>query len=234
MVGKLAGRHLVDVSAPTRSQGTQRVPSHQRCQVRPSRPGAKTSSRSGPHDEAAGGPRQLAAERLPRMPRRRRPSSDPTARRRGRPRRPPSGRPPRPSPRSRRRPSRRATPASAQPSPVEGAMPDRARRTSTQKRSSRPGPHETAAVRASVPPAVSAIASSFGFTSVHEPRHRLLVVRRREAGDEVVVADRGVRGEHLDDVLRRPDRLVRPRGPPCRCARRSPSGRASPRPASRG
>ena len=34
------------------SQSTQRSPSHQRCQVRPSRPRAKTSSRSVPHDDA--------------------------------------------------------------------------------------------------------------------------------------------------------------------------------------
>jgi hypothetical protein len=35
-------------------QGTQRLPSHQRCQVRPSRPSAIKSSRSGPAAAAAG------------------------------------------------------------------------------------------------------------------------------------------------------------------------------------
>ena len=38
------------------SQSTQRVPSHQRCHVPPSRPGANTSMRSAPQDEAAGVP----------------------------------------------------------------------------------------------------------------------------------------------------------------------------------
>ena len=37
-----------------RSHSTQRAPSHQRCHVVPSRPAAKTSSRSAPHELAAG------------------------------------------------------------------------------------------------------------------------------------------------------------------------------------
>ena len=88
-----------------------RVPSHQRCQVRPSVPAAKTSSRSAPQELAAG----VGAERerpRPATPTRAtpsRPSSGPTAHRRRRPRRPPSGRPPTPSPRAPRRACRRAT-----------------------------------------------------------------------------------------------------------------------------
>jgi predicted GNAT family acetyltransferase len=46
-VGDAAGQ------AGRRSHSTQRSPSHQRCQVRPSIPRAKTSSRSGPQLDAA-------------------------------------------------------------------------------------------------------------------------------------------------------------------------------------
>ena len=56
-----ARRHSLSVHrcrdhAGSCSHGTHSVPSHQRCQSCPSRPGAKTSSRSGPHDDAAGPP----------------------------------------------------------------------------------------------------------------------------------------------------------------------------------
>ena len=47
-----AARH----DAGRRSQSTQRSPSHQRCQIQPSVPGANTSSRSSPHDDAVGAP----------------------------------------------------------------------------------------------------------------------------------------------------------------------------------
>ena len=43
-----------------------------------------------------------------------------------------------------------------------------------------------------------------------EPRHRLLVVVGREAGDQVAIAERDVRRQLLGDILRRPDRLVLP------------------------
>ena len=55
-------------SAGSRSHSTQRVPSHQRCQIVPSRPGAQTSMRSAAHELADGRPGQLATERLPVVP----------------------------------------------------------------------------------------------------------------------------------------------------------------------
>src|SRR5262245_45455445 len=48
--------HHVTWTDQMRSHSTQRVPSHQRCQTLPSRPGAKTSIRSALHDDAAGSP----------------------------------------------------------------------------------------------------------------------------------------------------------------------------------
>ena len=69
---------------------------------------------------------------------------------------------------------------------------------------------------------------------VLEPRHRFLVVRRREACDEMAIAEFDERCQSLRDLLDGPDRLVAATAWPCRCERRSHAGRAPPPRASRG
>ena len=153
---RLHGERGNETTRPRRascSHSTQRVPSHQRCQVDPSVPAANTSSRSAPHELAAGATRAPAIR--PAIPMRAsscRPSSGPTTPHRRTPRTLPSGRRPTPSLRARRPGSRRATPAHAtRPS---NARCQRTRPASTQNRSMRSGPQETAAtscMRSSTP-----------------------------------------------------------------------------------
>ena len=84
-------------------------------------------------------------------------------------------------------------PGQGSPSPRSDGAPSRA----TQARRSRP----------------SSAPLEHRLDLADEPSHRLLVVRRREAGDQVPVPDLEERRDLLGDVLRRPDRLRGPAAP---------------------